>query len=221
MVIELRIVPVTEQHQIRVAPCKSGLRPKKLDAGFHMAVRLSFLGVVAALALCALPACQLVPQKPEAVFVVYRDRMKSGRIDKARELLTDASRELALDLAAQYGLKEQPESLALLSILDPVSPPLVMKEGESYALLQLRTLKGSLRLVRLVRDDTKGHWKIDISEELKSLQTFLRGRKMLDMIREQAGEFAASWKAFQDHLGRMSVQGAPGEEGESAAPRGR
>ena len=40
--------------------------------------------------------CELVPRKPEAVFVLYRDRMKAGKLQEARALLSDDSRHLAV-----------------------------------------------------------------------------------------------------------------------------
>lgn len=150
-----------------------------------------------------LAGCSLVPQKPDAVFLLYRDRMKAGNLAQARELLSDESRKLAVDVESAYRLRQPPENLALLNILDPVGPPVVMKEGDASALLQARTLKGGLRLIRLVRTDEKSPWKIDMVEELDALRVFLEARGALDMIREQAGEYAAFWKAFTDQLGRM------------------
>lgn len=159
-----------------------------------------------------LSGCELVPRKPEAVFVLYRDRMKAGNLQDARALLTDESRRAAVELSGKYKFPEPPENLALLNILDPVSPPLVMKETDTYALLQVRTLKGGLRLVRLTRLDEKATWHIDINEELSTLRQFLQARQALDMIREQAGEYAAFWKSFTDRLDGMSV---PEEKPES------
>ncbi|MGB6066503.1 MAG: hypothetical protein WBG50_17000 [Desulfomonilaceae bacterium] len=162
--------------------------------------------VAAAVILCG---CQLVPHQPEAVFVLYRDRMKSENLGKARSLLTSDSRRLALQLASDHKLKQAPEFLALLNALDPLSTPVVMKSDETSALLQLRTLKGGLRLVRLIRKDPSSPWKIDITEELQSLQSFLEARSTLDMIREQAGEYAATYRAFSDQLDKMHVSEPP------------
>jgi len=156
-----------------------------------------------------LAGCSLVPQKPDAVFLLYRDRMKAGNLAQARELLSDESRKLAVDLESTYRLRQPPENLALLNILDPVGSPVVMKEGDASALLQARTLKGGLRLIRLVRSDEKSPWKIDMVEELAALRVFLEARGALDMIREQAGEYAAFWKAFTDQLGRMRAPEEP------------
>lgn len=159
-----------------------------------------------------LTGCSLVPQKPDAVFLVYRERMKAGNVQQARELLSDESRNLAAELNGTYKLRQPPENLALLNALDPVSPPVVMKEADTYALLQARTLKGGLRLIRLTRTDDKSPWKIDIMEELGALRLFLEERAALDMIREQAGEYAAFWKAFTDQLSRMKVPDLPRQE---------
>lgn len=161
--------------------------------------------------------CELVPRRPEAVFVLYRDKMKAGNLQQARALLSDNSRRLALEIGNKYKFPEPPENLALLNILDPVSPPLVMKETETYALLQVRTLKGGLRLVRLTRAEEKAAWQIDIGEELTALRQFLQARHALDMIREQAGEYAAFWKSFSDRLEMMST---PEEGPESRAEEG-
>lgn len=163
---------------------------------------------IAALAVI-LCGCQLVPNQPEAVFVLYRDRMKAQNLDEARSLLSNDSRRLALELAAEHKLQQPPESLALLNALDPTAAPVIMKSEEMSALLQLRTLKGGLRLVRLVRKDSNSPWKIDIAEELRSLQSFLETRGTLDMIREQAGEYAATYKAFSNQLEKMHISEPP------------
>jgi hypothetical protein len=155
--------------------------------------------------IAVLSGCELVPVKPEAVFVLYRDRMKAGDLKEARALLSDQSRTLAINLGSKFKLKQPAENLALLNALDPVSPPLVMKQGDTYALLQARTLKGGLRLIHLVRTDKKAAWKIDLVEELNALRKFLETRDALNMIREQAGEYAAFWRAFNDQLQRMRV----------------
>jgi hypothetical protein len=153
--------------------------------------------------------CQLVPNQPDAVFVLYRDRMKTQNLDEARSLLSNDSRRLALELAAEHKLQQPPESLALLNALDPTAAPVVMKSEDMSALLQLRTLKGGLRLIRLIRKDQNSPWRIDMSEELRSLQSFLEARGTLDMIREQAGEYAATYKAFSNQLEKMHVTPPP------------
>jgi hypothetical protein len=162
--------------------------------------------------------CNLMPSKPEAVFILYRDRMKAENFDQARELLSEESRKLALQLISQFKLKEPPEDLALLNVLDPVSTPVVVKVDDTSALLQVRTLKGGLRLVRLVRKDTNTHWKVDIADDLRSLRTFLEAKAVLDVMREQAGEYAASWKEFNSQIGRMKVPQSPPREPPAARP---
>ncbi|MBI5252754.1 MAG: hypothetical protein HY912_24930 [Desulfomonile tiedjei] len=148
--------------------------------------------------------CQLVPSKPDAVFTLYRDRMKADNVVESRELLTDESRNLALELASQYKLDQPPESLALLNALDPTAIPTVMQSEDTLALLQTRTLKGSLRVIRMVRKDAGASWKLDMAEELKSLKAFLVARVALEMMKDQAGEYAASWKAFNDQLKKIN-----------------
>lgn len=157
----------------------------------------------------ALTSCDLTPSKPEAVFILYRDRMKSDRVDEARKLLTQESRKLATDAVDRYKLKQYPENLALLNVLDPISIPVVMREEENSVLLQLRTMRGGLRLVRLTRENSKSPWLVDISAELKSFVDFLEVRSALNLMREQAGEYAASWKAFDNQLRRMQVVEPP------------
>jgi len=151
-----------------------------------------------------LSGCQLVPSKPDAVFILYRDRMKTESIVEARDLLSDKSRALAEGLASQYKLDQPPEALALLSALDPTSVPTVMQSEDTLALLQVRTLKGGLRIVRMVRKDASGAWKLDMTEELASLKSFLNARSALETMKDQAGEYAASWKAFNDQYNRIT-----------------
>jgi len=152
-----------------------------------------------------LAGCELVPSKPDVVFTLYRDRMKSENLSAARDLLSDASRSLVDQLVSKYNLKQPPENLALINILDPVTQPSVMKAEDTYALLQVRTLKGDFRLIRLTRKDSGAPWKIDITEELKALESFLQARGTLELMREQAGEYAESWKAFHEQLGKMNI----------------
>lgn len=135
--------------------------------------------------------------------------MKADKIAEARALLSDPSKSLAEKLAAEYKLRQPPEDLALLSILDPVTPPTVMKVEDTYALIQVRTLKGDLRLVRMVRANAGSAWKVDLTEELKALEAFLEARQALDMMREEAGEYAESWKAFNEQLGKMGPPEPP------------
>ncbi len=157
------------------------------------------------LAVLFLTGCDLVPNTPDGVFALYRDRMKSGNLEQARALLSEDSLKLLSALTSDYKLNEPPENMALLNALDPGSAPTVLKTTDSLALLNMRTLKGGSRPVRLVRANADGHWKVDISEELSAFQSFLQTQQALNMIREQAGEYAASWKAFNDRLGQMKV----------------
>jgi hypothetical protein len=138
--------------------------------------------------------------------------MKSEKLKDARQLLSKESRTLTARLAEDFGLKEAPENLALLNVLDPVTPPVVTQSEATSALLQVRTLKGGVRLVRLVRSKTDSSWTIDMTRELHALKKFLSTRRALDTVREQAGEYAASWRAFSDQLGKMRVTGPPPQE---------
>jgi hypothetical protein len=153
--------------------------------------------------------CELTPTKPDVVFTLYKDRMKTGKLADARESLSDGSKALVEKLNAEYKLRQPPEELALLNILDPVTPPTVMKAEDTYALIQVRTLKGELRLVRMVRASAGAPWKLEMTEELKALEAFLEARQVLEMMREQAGEYAESWKAFNEQLGKMGVPEQP------------
>jgi hypothetical protein len=184
--------------------------------GWFRALRLLGVG----LGCLSFVACNLVPSTPDGLFVLYRDRMKSGNLDQARALLSDTSRRLVLALTEDYKLKEPPESMALLNALDPANPPTVLKTTDTLALLNVRTLKGGTRLVRLTRRNADAPWKIDISEELSSFRSFLQTQQALDMMREQAGEYAASWKAFNDRLQSMHVvqQPSPVHEPSKARP---
>ncbi len=182
------------------------------DARGRMLYSRSLSRVISAgglLATLLLFGCDLVPSKPDAVFVLYRDRMKSEKLKDARQLLTAQSRALSAELTEKFGLKEAPENLALLNVLDPVTPPVITQSEANTVLLQVRTLKGGVRLVRLVRSKADSSWAVDITPELKALGKFLSTRKALDTVREQAGEYAASWRAFSDQLGKMRATAPP------------
>lgn len=153
--------------------------------------------------------CELVPTRPEALFIVYRERMKSGNVTEGRKFLSEESRALALALATQYKLELPAEDFALLNILDPQSSPVATISEERLAVLQVRTLKGGVRMVRLTRENTNSPWKINIVDELKAFEAFLEAQSALEMMREKAGEYAASWKAFSDQLDRMTVTEDP------------
>jgi hypothetical protein len=158
---------------------------------------------ITVVAVFFLAGCNLTPTRPDAIFTVYRDRMKAENIDEARSLLSDDSKQLALSLESTYKLRQTPEDLALLNALDPISPPTIIETSETLTLLQVRTMKGGVRLVRVVRKDSSSPWKIDMTGQLSSLRTFLEARRALESVREQAGDFAATWKAFSDRLGKM------------------
>jgi hypothetical protein len=153
--------------------------------------------------------CNMVPSRPDAVFGVYRDRMKSERVDEARQLLSEESVSLAKSLESTYKLKQTPEDLALLNALDPVTAPVISESTDTLALLQVRTMKGGSRMVRVVRNDKKAQWRVDLVEELNSLRSFLEARQALEMIREQAGEYASTWKAFSDRVDKMPPPETP------------
>jgi hypothetical protein len=165
--------------------------------------------LAATLLTLAMLGCELTPTKPDVVFSQYRDRMKAEKVTDARELLNDPSKALAEKLAGEYKLPQPPEDLAILNILDPVTAPTVVKVEDTYALIQARTLKGELRLIRMVRASASSPWKVDIVEELQALETFLSARQVLEMMREQAGEYAESWKAFDDQLTKMGPPEQP------------
>jgi hypothetical protein len=171
------------------------------------------------LLVCALMAflavsCQMLPPKPEMVFMLYRDRMKAENLKEARELLSDESRGLAENLSSQFKLTQPPENLALMNALDPVAAPTVTKSSDALVLLQVRTLKGDLRTISLVRRNTDSPWKIDLTAELQAFQAFLQARAALDTLREQAGEYAATWKAFDKRIGEIGIAGPSPEKPE-------
>jgi hypothetical protein len=55
----------------------------------------------------------------------------------------------------------------------------------------------------MVQEGEKPKWKVDLTRELSDLRSFLEVRQALDMIREQAGEFAATLKAFNEQIERF------------------
>ncbi len=159
--------------------------------------------------------CELAPSRPEDVFTVFRERMKSGNLGEARKLLSDESRSLVESLNKKYKLEMPPEDLAILNLLDPQSNPTVTMVEEKFALLKVRTLRGAPRMVRLVRNDAKANWKINLNEELESLAYFLEAQTALEMLRDRAGDYAASWRAFSDQLDRINIIEEP--KGQSSA----
>jgi hypothetical protein len=159
--------------------------------------------VLVVVAATCLVGCALTPRRADAVFGLYRDRMKGDKLAEARKLVTEESRSLAEELSTEFKLSQYPENLALLNILDPMSSPVMVKEEEDFALLQVRTLRGGLRVVRLVRKDARAPWQLDLAPELKALRTFLSLRDALEMMREQASEYSSSSRSFDEQLGRM------------------
>jgi hypothetical protein len=164
---------------------------------------LMILCCIGAMSLFLLVGCDVVPVRPEEVFILYRERMNGAKIQDARNLISPASLALVKQITEKHKLDNPPENPALLNILDPITAPTVVKMDDGIALLQVRTLKGGLRLIRLAREAPKSPWKVDITEELKSLQAFLDAKEALGGLQQQAGEFAASWKAFDNQLERM------------------
>ncbi|MGO8880593.1 MAG: hypothetical protein ACLQMS_13915 [Desulfomonilaceae bacterium] len=150
-----------------------------------------------------LVSCDVTPVQPEEVFILYRERMNADKVQDARKLLSPDSLNLVKEIDEQYKLGQPPEKTALLNILDPLAPPTLVKMDEGLALLQVRTLKGRTRLIRLTKPDPKSPWKVDMTEELRSLQAFLEAKEALSGLQRQAGEFAASWKAFDNQLEKM------------------
>ncbi len=152
----------------------------------------------------------MLPKKPEVVFVSYRDEMRNGNISKARLMLTSESRRMATEMSRIYHLEHPPENLAFLNLLDPVSAPLAVKiSDKGEATLRVRTLKGGIQLVRMVKQGADPEWKVDLKKELSDLKSFLEVRQALNLIREQAGEFAATLKAFNDQIDRFPSKDRP------------
>lgn len=170
-------------------------------AGYYRHLIEGWLPILTTLTLCvALGGCNLTPVRPEAVFALYRERMRSEKIEEARTMLTSDSRRQAVEVGFDFKLAQPPENLALLNSLDPVSRPIVAKAEETEALVSVRTLKGGTRIVRLVRADSRTPWQIDLTRELTALKQFLEARRALEMLRDQAGEYASSWRSFSERL---------------------
>ena len=147
--------------------------------------------------------CDLIPTKPEAVLQLYSQRMKDQNVAEARKLLSPKSLALVNELEKRYRLDQPVEYIALMNSLDPITPITLMKSESNMALLQVRTIKGALRMIKLVKTNDSP-WQVDISDELRELDNFLKAREALDLIREQAGEYAASWKTFNDRVQSMN-----------------
>jgi hypothetical protein len=129
--------------------------------------------------------------------------MINEQLQEARTLLSEPSLELVKLLESTFDLKQPPESLALLSILEPTSPPLIKSSDDTTTVLQVRTLTGGLRLVQLTRSSKDSHWKVDLTQELSNLQKYLELRDALERYRGQAGAFAGTWKKFMEQLEKM------------------
>jgi hypothetical protein len=157
--------------------------------------------LLAGVALVALAGCDALPPKPDVFFNVYRERMASGAIEEARALLTPQSRDILAEMDSKLTSGAPPEQTALLDSLDPAAPPVILQEGAGYAILQLRTRTGGMKTLHLVRPDPKSHWRVDLSEELRNLKLFLEAKGALEAIREQAGDYAAFYRAMTDRLG--------------------
>ncbi|MFH0959758.1 MAG: hypothetical protein V1897_13760 [Pseudomonadota bacterium] len=153
-------------------------------------------------------SCDMAPVKPEEVFVLCRERINSGNFLEARKLVSANSLNLVKQIEENYKLDQTPEHIVLFNIIDPVAPPILVKADDVTAVLELRTLKGGKRRIGLTRADQKSPWKVDITDELKSLQSFLVAREALSSLQQQAGEFAASWRALENQLQKM---GGPAE----------
>lgn len=157
------------------------------------------------LLLLSAQGCDLSPTKPEEMFVLYRDRMKNGQETSARSMLSSESLNLVKKIESIYRLDQPSENVAILNALDPATQPAILRIEDTMALLDVRTLKGINREIRLVRSDPKSKWTVDLTDELGQLENFLAARKTLDAMQEQAGEFAATWKAIDSQLSRKSL----------------
>ena len=166
---------------------------------------LIYCVILGALLTLAGSGCDLAPAKPEEAFIVYRDRMKNAQINSARPMLSQNSLELVQMIESTYHPDQAPENIAFLNILDPTAIPTPLKIEDTRASLEVRTLKGLTSTVVLTRSDSKSKWKVDLTEELRLLGNFLAARKTLDSMQEQAGEFAATWKAMDSQLSKKNV----------------
>lgn len=149
--------------------------------------------------------CDIAPVKPEEAFVFYRDRMKNDQVSSARPMLSSESLNLVQKIDSTYHLNQPPENIAVLNALDPTNLPTPVKIEETQALLKVRTLKGANRVINLIRVDSKSKWKVDFADELRQLDNFLAARKTLDLMQEQAGEFAITWKAMDSQLNKINL----------------
>lgn len=167
-----------------------------------VAAALKLLAIGCALFLCSV-CDRFGPSTPEAVFNTYKTEVKTGKLTESRERLTEQSRALAVRLSTEYHIEQAPEEAALMNALDPVTEAVPMKVEDTTAQVQARTIKGGLRLVRLTRSSPGEPWKVNLTDELRELEIFLKGRKALDELRNQAGDVAASVKMFNEQLTKM------------------
>lgn len=178
----------------------------------HHALKILLSVIFAAVVLSG---CDLAPAKPEEVFNVYRDKMKSGQLTSARQMLSPETLKIVERIESNHHLDQPSENIAVLNTLDPTLVPSIVKIEETQALLEARTLKGSNKPISLKRAGAKDKWKVDWVDELSQLENFLAARKTLDSMQEQAGEFAATWKAMDNQLGKKVVGEAEKESRET------
>ncbi len=178
----------------------------------HNAFKILFFVILSAVVL---PGCDLAPAKPEEAFNVYRDKMKSGQLTSARQMLSTETLNIIQRIESNHHLDQPSENIAVLNTLDPTVFPSVVKIEETQALLEAKTLKGTNKQINLFRSDSKGKWKVDWVYELNQLENFLAARKTLDSMQEQAGEFAATWKAMDNQLSKKAVGEADKETRET------
>ena len=160
---------------------------------------------VVILSIVVLTGCDLAPAKPEEAFSVYRDKMKNGQLASARQMLSPESISIIQRIESNHSMDQPAENVAVLNTLDPTVLPSVIKMEETQALLETRTLKGTNKVISLLRSGSKDKWKVDWVEELTQLENFLAARKTLDAMQEQAGEFAATWKAMDRQLNKKAI----------------
>ena len=136
--------------------------------------------------------------------------MKAEKIADARQLLSDRSRRLAVSLETTFKLRQPPEDLALLNALDPVSPAVIVEKTDTLTLLQVRTMKGGVRLVRVARKDPSASWHVDLSEELTSLQSFLQASRALEGSPRTGRRVRINLEGFQRQAQHHARTRAPG-----------
>lgn len=169
------------------------------------------LSILCILLAIVFTGCDLAPAKPEEAFIVYRDLMKNAQTSNARQMLSQDTLNLVNNIEANFHLDQPAENVAFLNMLDPTAPPVILTTEETRATLETRTLKGTNKTVTMIRQDHKSKWKVDLVQELGLLENFLAARKTLDSMQEQAGEYAATWKAMDNQLNKKVVPEADKE----------